>query len=55
MLPVWSSYQRTQYSPPLQPETIPGDIIFVVQQKEHSVFKRKGACPALACLTHELV
>jgi DnaJ family protein A protein 2 len=29
---------------PPQPDTIPGDIIFVVQQKEHAVFKRKGVC-----------
>jgi DnaJ-class molecular chaperone len=26
-----------------QPDTIPGDIIFVIQQKEHAIFKRKGA------------
>lgn len=25
------------------PDTVPGDIVFVVQQKEHAVFKRKGA------------
>jgi len=25
------------------PDTVPGDIIFVVQQKEHALFKRKGA------------
>lgn len=25
------------------PDTVPGDIIFVVQQKEHPVFKRKGS------------
>ena len=28
------------------PDTTPGDIVFVVQQKEHPVFKRKGARPA---------
>lgn len=27
-----------------QPDTIPGDIIFIIQQKEHAIFKRKGAC-----------
>ena len=31
-----------------QPETIPGDIIFVIQQKEHTLFKRKGARAAAA-------
>lgn len=25
------------------PDTIPGDVIFVVQEKEHDVFKRKGS------------
>lgn len=25
------------------PNTIPGDVIFVVQEKEHDIFKRKGA------------
>lgn len=35
----------THRAPLPQPDTIPGDIIFVVQQKEHAVFKRKGACP----------
>lgn len=25
------------------PDTIPGDLIFVVQEKEHSVYTRKGA------------
>jgi DnaJ-class molecular chaperone len=24
------------------PGTIPGDIVFVVQEKEHALFKRKG-------------
>ena len=35
-----------------QPDTIPGDIIFVIQQKEHPVFKRKGmhAAPCLSFL-----
>jgi len=28
---------------PRQPDSDPGDIIFVVQQKEHPVFKRKGS------------
>ena len=28
---------------PSQPDTIPGDIIFIIQQKEHAIFKRKGA------------
>jgi DnaJ family protein A protein 2 len=26
----------------LQPDTVTGDIVFVVQQKEHPKFKRKG-------------
>jgi hypothetical protein len=26
----------------LQPETVTGDIVFVLQQKDHSKFKRKG-------------
>ena len=26
----------------LAPGTIPGDIVFVVQEKEHALFKRKG-------------
>jgi len=25
------------------PDTVPGDIVFVIQQKEHDTFKRKGA------------
>lgn len=25
------------------PDTIPGDVVFVVQEREHGVFKRKGA------------
>lgn len=25
------------------PDTIPGDVIFIIQEKEHDVFKRKGA------------
>ena len=25
------------------PDTIPGDVVFVVQEREHEVFKRKGA------------
>lgn len=33
---------RLRLVPP-QPDTIPGDIVFVVQQKEHAIFKRKGA------------
>lgn len=31
----------TQY-PILQPDTVTGDIVFVLQQKEHPKFKRKG-------------
>ena len=26
-----------------QPNTEPGDVVFVLQQKDHAVFKRKGA------------
>lgn len=26
----------------LQPDTVTGDIVFVLQQKDHSKFKRKG-------------
>lgn len=26
----------------LQPDTVTGDIVFVLQQKEHAKFKRKG-------------
>lgn len=26
----------------VQPETVTGDIVFVLQQKDHSKFKRKG-------------
>jgi DnaJ-class molecular chaperone len=26
----------------LQPDTVTGDIVFVIQQKEHPKFKRKG-------------
>jgi DnaJ-class molecular chaperone len=25
-----------------QPDTLPGDVILVLQQKEHATFKRKG-------------
>ena len=27
----------------IQPDALPGDLIFVVQQKPHDVFERKGA------------
>ena len=27
----------------MQPDTIPGDLIFVVQEKAHTMFVRKGA------------
>lgn len=26
----------------MQPDTLPGDVILILQQKEHPVFKRKG-------------
>ena len=45
---AWSADGATQSAS--QPDTVPGDIIFVIQQKEHAVFKRVGAPPSSPAL-----
>ena len=40
LLLIW--FQNYTVFSCLQPDTVTGDIVFVLQQKDHSKFKRKG-------------